>query len=223
MGKAEQLEEREVLESIFPDEIQDISESEYQLSIYLDADNSDDSESRYLQIILHVKYPPDYPDVPPILDIHRPTNATQNKFFNITEDSKYLLNSLIETIDENIGMAMIFTIVSILKENAEQLISSRQQAWQEEQEKALMDAEREENKKFHGTPVTSETFASWRDGFIKEMCEIKRKEEELEELAERKKSKGKEHVSVLTGKQLWMRGMVGKLDEEDGMYIEATS
>ncbi len=113
------------------------------------------------------------------------------------------------------GMAMIFTIYSTLKDNAEQLVAERQAAARHKQEQKLLAVEREENKKFHGTPVTPETFKSWREGFRKEMEELRVKEEEEEEAAEKKKNKGKDAVVLLTGKQLWERGMVGKIEEDE--------
>lgn len=121
------------------------------------------------------------------------------------------------------GMAMIFTLVSTLKDNAEQLIAERQAAARHEHEKKLLAAEAEENKKFHGTPVTPETFKTWREGFRKEMEELRKKEDEAEEAAEKKKNRGKDAVVQLTGKQLWERGMVGKIEEEeedDSMPVE---
>jgi len=116
-----------------------------------------------------------------------------------------------------VKMVLIFTLVSTLKDNAEQLISERQATARDKHEQKLLAAEREENKKFHGTPVNPETFRSWREGFRKEMEEMRIREEEAEEAAEKKKNRGKEPQIQLTGKQLWERGMVGKLedDEED--------
>lgn len=113
------------------------------------------------------------------------------------------------------GMAMIFTLVSTLKDNAEKLIAERQAGARREHEQKVEAAEREENKKFHGTPVTPETFMSWREGFKKEMEEMKIKEEEAEEAAEKKKNKGKDTVTQLTGKQLWERGLAGKIEEDE--------
>lgn len=117
-----------------------------------------------------------------------------------------------ETIQENLGMAMIFAVVSTIKEAAEQMIQDRKDTVAKAQEEAALAAEREENKKFHGTPVTPETFLKWRTGFIREMEERERKEEE-ERLAELKKARVKESVR-LTGKQLWQRGLAGYGDEE---------
>lgn len=113
------------------------------------------------------------------------------------------------------GMAMVFTLVSTVKDNAEQLIAERQAAARHEQEQKLLAAEAEENKKFHGIPVTPETFKTWREGFRREMEELRKKEEEAEEAAEKKKNRGKDVVVQLTGKQLWERGMVGKVDEDE--------
>lgn len=112
-------------------------------------------------------------------------------------------------------MAMVFTLVSTLKENAEQLIASRQAEARQEHEERQAEAQREEDKKFHGTVVNKETFLKWRDEFRKEMEDTRVKEETEEEAAEKKRNRGKEAVVMLTGKQLWERGMVGKLEEDE--------
>ncbi|RSM16353.1 hypothetical protein CEP52_000208 [Fusarium oligoseptatum] len=213
MGREDQIEEREVLESIFPDEITDISETEFRVSIALDIPDEEDEEPPTM--LLQVRYPDEYPEKPPHLDILAPPNATPHEHFNVADDRDQLLSSLEETIQENLGMAMIFTIVSMLKETAEQLVQDRKAA-------ALLAAEAEENKKFHGTAVTPETFLKWREGFLKEM-EDRRQREEDERLQELKKAKVKEPAR-LTGKQLWERGLVGKgegEEEDDDMPVEA--
>lgn len=124
------------------------------------------------------------------------------------------MGDLDAVIEENMGMAMVFTLVSTLKESAEQLVAERREAAVKEQEEASLAAEREENKKFHGTQVTPETFLKWREGFLKEMEEERAREEE-ERVAELKKARVKEPVK-LTGRQLWEGGLAGKDDHEDG-------
>ncbi|KAH8808358.1 ubiquitin-conjugating enzyme/RWD-like protein [Xylogone sp. PMI_703] len=220
MGREEQIEEREVLDSIFPEEIQDISDVEFRVSVLLDVTNDDGDESEPPTILLQVRYPEAYPEEAPILDILAPPNAPSHPYFSVSADKTLLLDGLTATIEENIGMAMVFTIVSTLKENAEQLISERQQAARERHEQEILAAEREENKKFHGTPVTPETFKAWREQFLKEMEELRLREEAEEEAAERKRNRGKEAVVQLTGKQLWERGLVGKVDEDEEDYEE---
>ncbi|CEI64889.1 hypothetical protein FVEN_g3389 [Fusarium venenatum] len=218
MGREDQVEEREVLESIFPEEITDISETEFRVSVALDIPDEEDQEPP--SMLLQVRYPEDYPEKPPHLDILAPPNAISHEHFNVAEDRDQLLASLDETIQENLGMAMIFAIVSTLKDNAEQLIQERKDVITRAHEEAAQAAEAEENKKFHGTRVTPETFIKWREGFIKEM-EEKRQQEEDDRLAEMKKAKVKEPAR-LSGRQLWERGLAGKGDDEedDDMPVE---
>ncbi|KAM7197642.1 Ubiquitin-conjugating enzyme/RWD-like protein [Naviculisporaceae sp. PSN 640] len=220
MGREEQIEEREVLDSIFPDEITDISETEYRISITLDI--PDDETEEQPVMLLTVRYPEAYPDEPPHLSLAAPPNAPSHPYLNIADDKEQLLKGLEATIEENLGMAMVFTLVSAVKEAAEQLAVERREAEAKEHEERLLAQEREENKKFHGTMVTRETFIKWREGFIKEM-EEKRIAEEEERLAELKKARIKE-APRLTGKQLWERGLVGKDqlgdEEDDGVPLE---
>ncbi|KAJ9157783.1 RWD repeat domain-containing protein [Pleurostoma richardsiae] len=209
MGREEQIEEREVLDSIFPDEITDISETEYRIKITLDI--PDDKEEPPI-MLLTVRYPEDYPDKAPHLDLS-PGPSAPHPLFSVADDKDELLSRLEETVEENLGMAMVFTLVTALKEEAEQLVISRREAAARAQEEALLAAEREENKKFHGTPVTPETFMRWREGFLREMEEARLREEE-ERAAEMKKAKVRE-APKLTGRQLWERGLAGKVDEDE--------
>lgn len=175
--------------------------------------DAEDDETEPPTILLQVKYPAEYPDEAPILELHAPPNAPVHPLFSVASDRESLLDGLKDTIDDNLGMAMIFTLVSTLKDDAEQLIATRQAKLQEEREQKARAAEIEENKKFHGTQVNPETFMKWRAGFQKEMEEQKLRDEEAEEVAEKKKNRGKDTVVHLTGRQLWEKGMTGKIDE----------
>ena len=164
-------------------------------------------------MLLTIRYPEAYPDEAPMLDLSAPQNSLPHQYFTVADNRESLLRSLDTIIEENLGMAMIFTLVSSLKDAAEQLVAERKEAATKAHEEAILAAEREENKKFHGTPVTAETFLKWREGFLKEMEEARIKAEE-ERLAELKKTKIKEPVK-LTGRQLWERGLAGKDDQEE--------
>lgn len=130
------------------------------------------------------------------------------------DDKTRLLEALQPTMEENLGMAMVFTLVSTLKDSAELLVSERQKAVQAQKEFEAAKAEEEENKKFHGTAVTRETFLAWRENFRVEMSEEERRRQEEKDLEDKKKRISKEERK-LTGKELWERGLVGKVDEED--------
>ncbi|KAH8905549.1 RWD-domain-containing protein [Coniochaeta sp. PMI_546] len=232
MGREEQAEEREVLESIFPDEITWISDTEFRITITLDLPPDtnapdDEDEGEPPVIILTVRYPEDYPDKGPVLELQPLPNAPPHKYFSVAADKEQILTALEATVEENLGMAMVFSLVSTVKETAEQLILERREIKARELEEAKLAAEREENKKFHGTPVTRETFLKWREGFIKEMEEQRAREEE-ERLEALKKARGPKEPVKLTGKQLWQRGLVGKViededDDEDGPVEQASA
>ncbi|KAF2182240.1 RWD-domain-containing protein [Zopfia rhizophila CBS 207.26] len=213
MGIEEQKEEREVLESIFPDEIIDISKTEFRVSIVLDVNNDDGDDSEPPIIILNVQYPENYPDEAPRLDITAPPNALKHTYLDIQEDKARLMSLLTDTIEENLGMAMVFTLVSTLKDGAELLIQERKTAQQALKEIEAQKAEEEENRKFHGTVVTRESFLAWREKFRKEMAEEEQRRQEEKE-AEDKKKKIKEEKK-LTGRELWQQGLAGKGEEED--------
>ncbi|CAD6587987.1 MAG: hypothetical protein ASARMPREDX12_003070 [Alectoria sarmentosa] len=161
MGREEQIEEREVLDSIFPDEITDISETSYRVSIAL--------EPTPASLILTVVYPESYPDVAPNLDITFPQNTPRMPQLSLPEDKPHLLSSIDETISESMGQAMVFTLISALKESAELLIGERLKEVQAERDKEAAKVEEAENAKFHGEAVTRESFLGWRAKFRDEM------------------------------------------------------
>ena len=110
-------------------------------------------------------------------------------------------------------MAMVFTLVSTLKESVELLISERQKAAQAVKDVEAARLEEEENRKFHGTSVTRESFLEWRGNFRKEMEELEEKKREEKEAEDKKKRVKVEER--LTGRQLWERGLVGKIEEDE--------
>ncbi|OAX84132.1 hypothetical protein ACJ72_01498 [Emergomyces africanus] len=222
MGIEDQQEERETLKSIFPDEITDISDTAYRISIALDVTNpqGEDDEEEPPVLILQVTYPPQYPDVAPHLELSAPPNAPKHPHFDIHEDRDRLLDSVQSTVEENMGMAMIFAIVDMLKEGAELLISERQAAVQALKEMESAKAEEEENRKFHGTAVTRESFLAWRDKFQREMAELERRKQEEQEADDKKKKVTGKEEKKLTGKELWEKGLAGKVDYDED-YVDS--
>ena len=110
---------------------------------------------------------------------------------------------------------MIFTLISTLKESAENLITQRLDAEQAVRDKEAQRAEEKENAKFHGEAVTRESFLKWRMKF--------REEEEREEGERRGREEegrgrkvGKGEEVKMSGRELWERGLVGRVEEEEG-------
>lgn len=124
------------------------------------------------------------------------------------------MDALGPTIEENMGMAMVFTLVSTLKDSAELLISERQNAAKALEEVAAQEQEAKENEKFQGTQVTPQSFQEWRTGFVAEMQAEKEKAKEEKE-AEDKKKRVNVAEKKMTGRMLWEKGLVGKVEEED--------
>ena len=112
-------------------------------------------------------------------------------------------------------MAMVFTLVTTLKDSAELLMVERQTQVQALKDVEARQAEEVENRKFHGTAVTRERFLEWRQKFMAERAEEGQREKEERELEEKKRVRGKVEERKLTGKQLWERGLVGKIEEDE--------
>ncbi|KAL8989319.1 MAG: hypothetical protein Q9169_008384 [Polycauliona sp. 2 TL-2023] len=219
MGREEQIEEREVLDSIFPDEITDIDEKSYRITINPDVPQQDGEDVESPTLLLTITYPPSYPDDPPILDLSLPPNATKPPHLDISTDRGPLLSSLTATIEENLGMAMVFTLVTVLRENIESLILERVASIQAAKDKIAEEAEAQENAKFHGEKVTRESFLRWREGFRGEMEARQEEERVRRELAEMK-GRGAKKEDKLTGRELWEKGLVGKVEEDEEVGVE---
>ncbi|KAG9020917.1 hypothetical protein FS842_006946, partial [Serendipita sp. 407] len=106
-------EEFEVLESIYPEELNRISDRE--LSLIVEPEEPVYGLSDF-KITLRVSYPPEYPDVYPEVALE-PIEESEREEDELTaEENERLLKSLEEIGNENIGMAMTFTLVSHLRE-----------------------------------------------------------------------------------------------------------
>ncbi|KAF8474752.1 RWD domain-containing protein [Kalaharituber pfeilii] len=229
MVNEEQEQEIEVLQSIYPDELTVLSEDSFRIRIELEtppgylpapAPDDDDEEPQKPTLLLTVRYPPDYPNVSPELSLA--IDPSGPRIFDFPADRDAILSSLESTISENLGMAMIFTLVTSIKESAEQLIQERHKAVEEAREEEARLEEEKEMAKFRGTPVTRETFMAWRAKFKEEM-EVLKKQREKEKEEEEKSKRGSAATAAIaaaeaakkrmTGKQLYLTGTVGKDDD----------
>ncbi|KAA8909209.1 ubiquitin-conjugating enzyme/RWD-like protein [Sphaerosporella brunnea] len=223
MATEEQSEELEVLQSIYPDELQVLTPTSFRIKLLLDPPpvpglnpSDEDDEDPAPVLLLHVSYPPAYPHVAPDLDVTF-EEGSPTSLLSFPEDKATLLGALKETIEENLGMAMVFTLTSTLKDAAETLIVDRATAKDREREALLRQEEEKEMEKFRGELVTRERFAEWLVNFEKETEELKRKalEEEEAEGKKTQKAAAKETEKKLTGRELWERGLAGNAEEEE--------
>jgi RWD domain len=202
----------------------DTSDTEYRIAVPLDFDDpnpaeydsDDDEEPSTPTLLLHVTYPDEYPDVAPILDIS--ADGDLGRYLELPDDSAQLLSSLDSTIEESLGMAMVFALHSTLKDAAESLIAERIATLRAAEEERIAEQEKIENAKFHGTMVNRETFLAWRDEFQKEISVGKEKKREdllggegrKDKLA-RERGEGK-----ATGRELWETGVAKGGDYDEG-------
>ena len=116
--------------------------------------------------------PKNYPDVGPTIEIFSSKNLEDCDELEIVD----ILNDM--TAD-NIGMVMVFTMVTRASEwlntLKERKIIERKQA-EEQRKKEIEEMER---KKFEGTRVTVETFIAWKMKFDAEMATLAAKNKEM--------------------------------------------
>jgi len=96
-----------------------------------------------------------YPDGAPVVEIEEPEN-----FEDMFETR--LLEHLQKTIEENLGMEMIFSLVSSAQEWLNERWDEHKFHQEELREQKLREIEEEERKKFEGTRVTVESFLKWK-------------------------------------------------------------
>ncbi|KAL7276127.1 Protein gir2 [Rhizina undulata] len=219
MSNDEQIQEIEVLQSIYPDEFTTISDTSFTIRLALEPPSIPGEEDEIPILVLHVTYPPAYPDEAPILDITLAPSSPPSTL-SFPDDKESLLSTLATTIEENLGMAMIFTLSSTLKDTAETLLHTRALEREKAREEILRKEEEKEMEKFRGELVTKEKFLAWRDRFREEMEEERRRREKEKE-DEEKGKRGQGGVGAaakvekrMTGRELWEKGMAGTFEEE---------
>lgn len=213
----EQQLELEVLESIYPDELTKYSDKHFGIKILLDT-----GSERKHEAVLKVKYPDEYPSVIADLDIdiiseekskkEDDQEDTGTKALDMgediafeREDKELLSNKLIEEANSLVGMPMVFALITQLKDELETIFRNRLDHAKRRHEKQLLANEMEEQKKFHGTPVTKETWTKWKEQFKMEMKITERDEQYYRNM----------HGGKLTGKEIFERGLSGNEDDLD--------
>ncbi|THH05248.1 hypothetical protein EW145_g4944 [Phellinidium pouzarii] len=210
-------EEMQVLESIYPTELtikcEEISERE----VHFDIEPEEDVEGGLeLKLLFKVVYPEAYPDTLPELAIEALEGYLE------TTEADSLIDQLKAVGEENLGMAMTFTLVSHLREQLMLLVRSRmEQIQREESEKERLALEAEETRT-KGTPVTIQSFKEWKARFDREIARKKTQEEDerLKGMSPKEREEYKKVHTRLSGRQLFEKNR--NLDDDAALIEEGT-
>ncbi|KAK7294308.1 hypothetical protein RJT34_17196 [Clitoria ternatea] len=166
--KQEQDMEIEALEAILMDDFKEIHSGESGLStsnrcFQIKVTAQDEDEDGYIanpaQLALIFSHTERYPDETPLLNVKSLQGIPSN-------DLRILKEKLQQEASENLGMAMIYTLVTSAKEwLADQFGEDNADGNTEAEEAAKDDVVIP-----HGEPVTLETFLTWRERFEAELA-----------------------------------------------------
>ncbi|OTF71513.1 RRM domain-containing protein [Euroglyphus maynei] len=140
------------------------------------------------ELELLFQLPKNYPDVGPTIEILSSTNLEDC-------DELEIIDILNDMIAENIGIVMIFTLVTRASEWLNTLKERKIIERKEAELKRKQEIEEMERKKFEGTRVTVETFIAWKMKFDAEMAALAAKNKDLK----------KDEIGKLTGKEMFLQ------------------
>ncbi|EHB15275.1 RWD domain-containing protein 1 [Heterocephalus glaber] len=196
----EQRNELEALESIYPDSFTVLSENPPSFTITVTSEAGENDET--VQTTLKFTYSEKYPDEAPLYELFSQENLEDNDVIDI-------LKLLALQAEENLGVVMIFTLVTAVQEKLNEIVDQIKTRREEEKKLKEKEAEEAEKQIFHGTPVTIENFLCWKAKFDAELLELKKKRIKEEEQAGKNK---------LSGKQLFETDH--NLDTSDIQFLE---
>uniref|UniRef100_A0A5B7AF91 Putative RWD domain-containing protein 1 isoform X2 n=1 Tax=Davidia involucrata TaxID=16924 RepID=A0A5B7AF91_DAVIN len=164
----EQEMELEALEAILMDDFKEIYSSEsglntsnrcFQITLSPEDDEADESTTTPVQLALIFSHTEKYPDEPPLLNV-KSLRGIQ------AADLKILKEKIEQEASENLGMAMVYTLVTSAKEWLCERFA---------QDAGIENTNEEETAKDdiiipHGEPVTVDTFLAWRERFEAELA-----------------------------------------------------
>ncbi|GAA5872595.1 hypothetical protein JCM3774_001860 [Rhodotorula dairenensis] len=204
----ERRSELEVLESIFPDELEVISDD--QLAIRVEPDVQNEREPYTLR--MQVTYTETYPDEPPELDLEILEGDVDD------DELQFMKDGLLESANESLGMAMVYTLALRLKDLiAETIVRRKERIAREDDERFRREEEALAARK-KGTQVTKESFAAWAAKFEREFAEILKREEEerLRALPPKEREEARRWAAKLSGRQLFEQGAITR--ESDAAF-----
>ncbi|GAB9469192.1 hypothetical protein Gpo141_00006478 [Globisporangium polare] len=203
--------EVEALESIYMDEFKKLTDKPLSYQVHIVPNQ--DGHNNHVALTLKCVIPETYPDVEPRIDVVLEKGLSDTQY-------KEIMSLLREQIQENVGMAMVFTLCEAVREYLVENnqkgndgseyqdmlrrleIKKKKDDKEEAVKNELAEASVSEQKTrdFVGTAVTVESFAIWRTEFDAEMQSAP------------KTTVKDEATTKLTGKMLWNKGLVKEDD-----------
>lgn len=112
---------------------------------------------------------------------------------------------------ESLGMAMVFTMISYLKEHLVQVLEARNRKQREEEDRRYAEMEEKEAARKRGTPVTPESFTALMNKLRQKALEAKKKaeEERVKALPPKEREEYKKIQSRPSGESRQLAGCVG--------------
>ncbi|KAG8711860.1 hypothetical protein FRC09_020380 [Ceratobasidium sp. 395] len=167
-----------------------------------------------LKVQLTVRYTPEYPNEVPELELE-PEEGDLEK-----SEIEELIEGMKTVGTDSLGMAMVFTLITHLREalvTTVQRRAAKEKEVEQEKERQLMEAEAARTK---GTPVTVESFGAWKIKFMAEMKELQEREDEerLKTFTPKERDEWKKAKTKPSGRQLFEKNR--DLATSDANYIE---
>ncbi|WFD32729.1 Protein gir2 [Malassezia sp. CBS 17886] len=229
-------EESEVLESIYADELEFFAPDHLRIRV---VPEDCDEQSIFPVLALDVQYTPQYPDEVPEISIAivedeqealgAPAPLAQGAGASVPDAEaspsnagpgvQALLAEVQQVAVESVGMPMVFTLGSHLREALTRYLARKTQ---QETERASRQREAElraEEEKFRGTAVTVDRFRAWRQQFEMEEAAKRQKAEEnlIASMSNKEREEYKRMKAKPTGRELFSKSGGGveedKVDE----------
>ncbi|XP_065318347.1 RWD domain-containing protein 1-like isoform X1 [Gordionus sp. m RMFG-2023] len=197
VNSEEQDNEVEALKSIFADDIYVLHDDNDRLKLHVKIQNNTDLSTSRSKCILQFILPKLYPDEIPIMDI------LSNHISDFQKEK--MKNVLISEAGDNLGMPMIFTLISFIQDWW--YIDSKE--IKKKMDEEILRKETEKYKRIDGIAVTIDSFIHWKSKFD---------EERLRKMV---KTIDEDQENRPTGRQLFERNSMLMLSDE--MLLTADS
>ncbi|CAD6572724.1 MAG: hypothetical protein CYPHOPRED_004934 [Cyphobasidiales sp. Tagirdzhanova-0007] len=218
MAAEARLEELEVLESILDKDFERISDEEVTVRV----EPEEGSTSEPMLLLLRIRYTPNYPDELPDMSIDVQEEGAEEDQLT-EEDRDMLLRRLRESGEENIGIAMVYTLVLQLKESLTELLIAKAAARELEDQVEALKAELAKPK---GTPVTAANFLAWKKNFEVEMLNKRTAEQadDLRLMPPKERRDREAFFQRVTGRQIFESKKLNPdeehLEDEDAQLVD---